>query len=108
MISASFFWRNDQPDGLGFTLNAASGWSSSDLDAAFNSDIVDDYFRSSDELVGDDIVKEYFCQLEMIAARKPHISTADAIIAALNIMWLCSRGHLVADEFNGPMFVQDL
>ncbi len=108
--SASFFWRNDQPDGLGFTLNARAGWTPEALTAAFSGPAVAEYFRESDKQLGTDIVNEYLSQLRAIAkGRKGGMSTtADVVIAALNIMWLAERGFIPNNEFNGPMFVHML
>ena len=107
MRSASFFWRNDQPDGLGVTFGPA-GFSPEELTTLFAGDVVKKYFRDSDAHLGTSIVSDYLNQLAGIAveARKGPLPMHLALMAALNIIWLAERGFIPNDEFNGPMFVQ--
>jgi len=107
IISASFFWRNNHPDGLGVTFGP-EGFSAEELTVMFTGDTVKQYFRDSDERLGTDIVRDYLHQLEGIAAeaRVSPLPMAKALIAALNIMWLAERGFIANDDFNGPLFVQ--
>ena len=101
--SASFFWKNDQPGGLGFTLGPPS-FSPEQLEAMFTGDVVKQYIADSDAALGSHVVKDYLDQLNVIA-RKPFKTSADIITAALNITWLCERGFIPNDEFNGPQFI---
>lgn len=107
IISASFFWRNDQPDGLGVTFGP-EGLSPEELHTLFAGETVRQYFRDSDAALGSSIVEDYLNQLAGIAseARNAPLPMHLALMAALNIMWLAERGFLANDEFNGPMFVQ--
>jgi hypothetical protein len=107
IISASFFWRNDQPDGLGVTFGPPA-FTSEELTDMFRGDVVRDYIRASDKALGTDIVRLYLIQLEDIArqAKQAPLPLHAAILAALNIMYLAERGFIPNDEFNGPMFVQ--
>lgn len=108
IIAASFFWRNDQPDGLGFKLDSSVGWTPEDIEATFTGSTVAEYFRASDELIDEGVVQTYLEQLQAIAleAKAGPLPLTKAILAALNIMYLAERGHLPRDDFNGPMFVQ--
>lgn len=103
---ASFFWKNDQPGGLGFTLGPPS-FSPEELQGMFAGDVVKQYFADSDKHLGTFIVQAYLEQLASIAiaAKKGPISMQLTILAALNIMWLAERGFIPNDEFNGPQFV---
>ena len=107
IVSASFFWRNDQPDGLGVTFGP-DGFSPEELGVLFAGDTVRQYFRDSDAALGSSVVDDYLNQLRGIAveARKAPLPMHLALMAALNIMWLAERGFIANDEFNGPMFVQ--
>lgn len=108
ILSASFFWRNDKPDGLGFTLGPP-GFSPEELTDMFAGAVVRDYFRESDRALGTHIVEHYLAQLTEIAAgskRRP-APLHEVILAALNIMWLTERGFMPSDEFNGPYFVYE-
>ena len=107
IISASFFWRNDQPDGLGVTFGP-EGFSPEELASLFRGETVRQYFRDSDAHLGTRIVEDYLRQLASIAqaARRGPLPMHLALMAALNIMWLAERGFIPNDEFNGPMFVQ--
>ena len=107
LVQASFFWRNDHPDGLGVTFKAPE-FTSTDLEVLFRGDTVKQYFIDSDKHLGTRIVDDYLAQLRGIAeeAKRRPLPIAKALIAALNIMWLAERGFIPNDEFNGPMFVQ--
>lgn len=106
IICASFYWKNDQVGGLGFTLNPETGWSTNILTATFDGPTVTEYFAASDAHIDDGIVADYLSQLEAIAkVKQSGIPLSDVLIAALNIMWLARRGHISNDDFNGPLFV---
>lgn len=103
VIQASFFWKNDQPGGLGFTLGPP-GFSSDELTGMFSGEVAKYYMRESDKALGTNIVAEYLAQLQHIAAiASPTID--QVVLAALNILWLSSRGFIPNDEFNGPQFL---
>ena len=107
IISASFFWRNDQPEGLGVSFGPKA-FSPEELTILFAGDTVKQYMRDSDAHLGAQIVDDYVNQLRGIAeqARKAPLPMHLALMAALNIMWLTERGFIANDEFNGPIFVQ--
>ena len=63
LVQASFFWKNDQPGGLGFTFGPPSFFPE-ELQQMFASDIVKQYFIDSDMALGTDIVQAYLSQLE--------------------------------------------
>ena len=107
LISASFFWRNDEQGGLGVTFGPPS-FSPSELETLFAGDVVKQYFLDSDRHLGSRIVDDYLNQLAGIAAeaRRGPLPIAKALIAAYNIMWLAERGFIPNDTYNGPMFVQ--
>jgi hypothetical protein len=107
IISASFFWRNDQPDGLGLTFGP-EGFSSEELTNMFAGETVRMYMRDSDANLGTKLVETYLAQLGAFAAeskRRP-LPMHKALLAAFNITWLAERGFIPNDEFNGPMFVK--
>lgn len=106
LVSASFFWRNDEPIGLGVTFSEATGFSPAELDAMFKGSTVAEYFRASDEQLGTQVVECYLDQLRAIAAeaRRGPLPVQQALLAALNIMWLTERGFMPNNDHNGPMF----
>ena len=105
--SASFFWRNDKPDGLGITFGP-DGFSPEELTEMFTGRYAREYISASDANLGSAIVATYLDQLKAIAvqARLKPLPMQTALIAALNIMYLSERGFIPNDEFNGPVFVQ--
>lgn len=111
IISASFFWQNDKPNGLGITFGPP-GFDPDELTAMFDGPEVKKYFRDSDFAMGDgQLVKEYLAQLESLAKRKQageQLTINQAILAALNIMWLSSRGFIPNDNFNGIQFTKEV
>ena len=107
MYQASFFWKNDQPGGFGFTLGAPN-FSEAELKLIFEGEVAKKYMRDSDEALGTGIVYIMMAQLEAIGKARALgdvILQKQVILAALNIMWLSSRGFIPNDEFNGPQFV---
>ena len=107
IISASFFFRNDQPDGLGVSFRPPD-FTPEELTILFAGDTVKQYFIDSDKALGSSIVDDYLHQLSGIAveARRGPLSMSKALMAALNIYWLAERGFIPNDEWNGPLFVQ--
>ena len=103
IIQASFFWKNDQPDGLGFTLGPSS-FSPDELTEMFTGDQIAKYMADSDKALGTGVVKTYFAQLEAIVPRKATATLPEVVLSALNIMWLVERGFIPNDEFNGYQF----
>lgn len=106
ILQASFFWKNDQPGGLGFTLGPPA-FTPEELTEMFTGDTVKQYMRDSDAHLGTGLVDAYLAQLGAIAAggKLAPIPMQHVILAALNIMWLAERGFIPNDEFNGPSFV---
>lgn len=111
IIQASFFWQNDKPGGIGFTLGPP-GFTPEELTHVFQtSEAVKDYFRNSDNSLGSHIVREMLDQLKSIgqvAAENGNLPTPLIFLAAFNILWLSSRGFIPNDEFNGVQFVHDV
>lgn len=103
IYQASFFWKNDQPGGLGFSLGPPS-FSPDELTEMFTGELIKKYMADSDEALGTNIVTTYLAQLEGIAAVKHDTSLQQAVLAALNIMWLSERGFIPNNEFNGYQF----
>ena len=105
LYSVSLYWRNNEPTGLGVTFGPPS-FSPSDLETLFKGEVLQQYIRDSDAHLGTRIVDDYFRQLSAIAAeaRKRPLPMSQALIAAFNIIWLCERGFIPNDEFNGPMY----
>ena len=111
IFQASFFWQNDKPQGLGFTFGP-SGFTPEELTELFETGpVVKQYMRDSDNALGSNIVGDYLAQLQSIAQAKQQgqaITLQEALLAALNILWLSSRGFIPNDEFNGVQFVHDV
>lgn len=107
IIQASFFWKNDRPGGLGFTLGPP-GFSSEELTEMFTGETIKQYMRDSDGALGTHLVETYLAQLGAIAAasKMAPMPMQHVILAAYNIMWLAERGFIPNDEFNGPQFAQ--
>lgn len=108
MISASFFWQNDKPVGLGFTF-AYPSFTESELQAMFASGIVKQYMLASDLALGTGLVNTYLAQLQAIAQDKlsgQQVPFQKVVLACFNIMWLTDRGFIPNDRFNGYQFVK--
>lgn len=106
IITATFFWRNDRPGGIGLTFGPPS-FSPKQLEDMFASDILRNYLRDSDNALGTNVVNDYLAQLKSIGMQKAtgeEISLQHGILAALNIIWLAERGFIPNDEFNGYQF----
>jgi hypothetical protein len=107
IIQASFFYKNDQPGGIGITFGPPT-FSGSDLERMFNGDVSKKFAHESDLALGSNIVGHMINQLDSIGIQKMEsrpITGRMAILAALNIQWLTSRGFIPNDEFNGVQFV---
>ena len=107
IIQATFFWRNDQPSGIGLTFGPPS-FTPKQLDEMFASDTLKNYLRDSDKALGTNVVSDYLAQLKSIGMQKAtgeEISLKHGILAALNIIWLAERGFIPNDEFNGYQFI---
>lgn len=107
IIQASFFWNNDQPGGIGITFGSPT-FTSSELQTMFHGPVAKKYMRDSDDALGSNIVNDMLGQLTAIGEAKMRGSpptSRQAILAALNIMWLSSRGFISDDEFNGTQFL---
>ena len=108
IISASFFWKNNEPGGLGFTFGPPL-FNPTELTAMFTGPDAKDYMRNSDQALGTSIVQEYLEQLEVLGRMKQEgkgLSLSQALLAALNIMWLSERGFIPQDEFNGTQYIR--
>jgi hypothetical protein len=107
IIQASFFYKNNIPGGIGITFGPP-GFTSADLEVMFNGEVSKKFMRDSDEHLGSNIVGFMISQLDSIGEAKQRgdpITSRTAVMAALNIMWLSSRGFIPNDEFNGVQFV---
>ena len=108
IVQASFFWQNDKPEGLGFTFGPPS-FTPAEITEMFDGENARQYMRDSDMALGSNLVADYLAQLQAIArVAKPKITMEQAILAALNIMWLSNRGFIPNDEFNGVQLVKEL
>lgn len=108
IISASFFWKNNEPGGLGFTFGPPL-FSPTEVTSMFTGPDVKQYMLDSDKALGTSIVQEYLEQLEALGRMKQQgktLSLQQALLAALNIMWLSERGFIPNDEFNGTQYVR--
>ena len=107
---ASFFWRNDRPDGIGFTFGPP-GFTAGELSLMFEGDVIKKFIRDSDAALGSNIVHDMLMQLAVMGQAKMRnhpIAQRQALLAALNITWLSSRGFIPNDEFNGVQFVTEM
>lgn len=107
LVKASFFWRNNEPDGLGVTFMVPA-FTSEQLSAMFEGEELKRYLRNSDLALGTSVVKEYLTQLSTIGLAKAagaELSMSSAVLAALNIIWLTERGFIPNNEFNGYQLV---
>lgn len=106
IVQASFFWRNDAPDGIGLTFRTPE-FTSDELASMFASETVRQYLRNSDANLGSDIVDTYLSQLAALAkeAKRGPLPLPKALVVCLNILWLSSRGLIPQDEFNGTQFI---
>ena len=110
MRQASFFWKNNEPGGIGITFGPPS-FTPAELQIMFEGDLVKRFMRDSDGALGTDIVHKMLGQLNPIGQAHRHgdvIRPKLLLLAALNIIWLSSRGFIPNDEFNGPQFVSIL
>ncbi len=107
LLQASFFWRNDQPNGIGLSFGPPD-FTPEQLQEMFVGDVVKAYLRDSDAALGTKVVNDYLDQLQSIGMQKAtgeEISMKHGILAALNIIWLTERGFIPNDEYNGYQFV---
>lgn len=109
-LQASFFWQNDRPGGIGITFGPPT-FQPHELEMMFEGAISKKFIQDSDAALGSNIVNTMLLQLSAISARKGRnepITSRLAILAALNIMWLSSRGFIPQDEFNGVQLINHL
>lgn len=106
IIQASFFWRNDTPDGIGLTFRTPE-FTSDELASMFAGETSRQYMRDSDANLGTALVETYLAQLGALAqeAKRGPLPLPKALIVCLNILWLSSRGLIPQDEFNGTQFI---
>lgn len=109
-IQVSFFWKNNEPGGLGFTFGPPS-FTPQEIEAMFFGEVAKQYQRDSDAALGSEGVKTYLAQLAGIAERKnqeKEVTLQQAVLAAYNIQWLAARGLIPNDEFNGVQRITQL
>ena len=107
ILQASFFWQNDKPGGIGVSFGPP-GFTPTELQMMFDGPVSKQFMRDSDGAFGSNIVGEMFRQLTAVGEMKMRsepISPRLAVLVALNIQWLSSRGFIPNDEFNGVQFV---
>lgn len=110
IIQASFFWKNDQPGGIGISFGPPT-FSPAELQEIFAGQVVKDYLLSSDKALGTNIVQDYLDQLAalgQIHQRGESTTLEQGILAALNIIWLADRGFIPNDEFNGYRIIRSM
>lgn len=74
----------------------------------FFGEVAQEYMRNSDAAMGSGIIKEYMNQLAAIGqmrTKNQSISIQNAVLAALNIKWLLTRGLMPNDDFNGIQYI---
>lgn len=100
LISIAAFWKNDRPEGIGFTITDDAG----DLDAILK-DLQESWTLMWNEAQALDdlprLVTDMRDQLRGIGQRRGHLTVKDMLLAIGNIWLLESRGHMVTDEYNG-------
>lgn len=107
IIQASFFWKNDQPGGIGLTFGLPD-FTPNQLEEMFVGESLKTYLRNSDKELGTNVVSDYLAQLQSIGEKKAkggELTITQGILAALNIMWLVERGFIPNDEFNGYQLI---
>lgn len=110
MHQASFFWKNNQPGGIAITFGPPS-FTPAELQIMFEGEVVKRFMHDSDATLGTNIVHTMLGQLTAIGHAHrlgDVIQPKLLLLAALNIIWLSSRGFIPNDEFNGPHFVSIL
>ena len=108
LTQASFFWKNNEPGGIGFSFNIRNGFSPEMLSETFFGPTWKNYARSTAESLGTGNVNDYFQQLNALSQARTQnkpIPVEQAVIGALNIYWLTSWGFLPNNEFNGYQFM---
>lgn len=109
IIQASFFWKNDQPGGIGLSFGPPHT-SPQMLKDLFDGPVLKKYLRDSDDALGTNIVNTQLAQLSAIAI-KVHIGMQptfqEAVLVAFNIAWLSQRGFIPNDEFNGAQYITE-
>lgn len=109
-IQVSFFWKNNEPGGLGFTFGPLL-FTPQEIEDMFFGEVAKQYQRDSDAALGSEVVKTYLAQLAGIGAlvQKGESPTLQqAVLAAYNIQWLVARGFIPNDEFNGVQRITQL
>lgn len=107
MIQASFFWKNNEPGGIGITFGPPS-FTTAELQMMFTGPVAKKFMADSDNAMGSSIVGDMMSHLAGIGQMKQRsepISSRMLILAALNILWLSKRGFIANDEFNGVQFI---
>lgn len=110
ILQASFFWQSNLPEGMSLTFGAPI-FAPTLLEAVFEGTAVKTYMRESDLALGTGVVRDYLAQLAAVRRENRNgaqISVNEAILVALNIMWLSSRGFIPSDEYNGVQFISHL
>lgn len=107
---ATFLWEADKPHGLAFTFTPP-GFPAADLTEVFQGQARKEFIKHSDQSLGRGVVTNYYSQVRGMADAKNQgikLPTSDAVIVALNIIWLVRWGFMVNDKFNGYQFVEEV
>lgn len=110
IVQISFFWKNNEPGGLGFSFCAPS-FSPEDIQEMFYGEIAQQYMRDSDNALGSMIVESYLAQLKALGQAKmqgKEPTLRQAILAGLNILWLTQRGFMPNDEYNSMQTIRSV
>ena len=95
--TVAFFWRNDQPDGIGAKVGGFEGLEKSLLGVCTN--YIKMYEAEPDKTV---LVRDLLAQLAEFGADKKKFNTPRQIIIAFGNVWLLETiGAIRPDEFNG-------
>jgi hypothetical protein len=106
LLAISAFWKNDQPDGIGITVDESFG----DLDdLLFILQVSYNAMWAECQENGSlpDLINDLRAQLVEIGLRKPiaddDLDTVCIVIG--NIRCLENHGHMISDEYNGLQLV---
>jgi hypothetical protein len=101
LVQVSAFWKNDQPNGIGITIDESFG-NLDDLltilQASYNAMYEECRLQGSLP----DLINDLRSQLTEIGLNKPIEDSLDTVCIIIGNIWtLESRGLMVTDEFNG-------
>lgn len=110
ITQATFLYKTDKPGGFGFVLGPKA-FTPEQLTHMFEGPHVEQFMKDSNSCLKQSpgVIRDYYNQLEGMANQ---VNSGDppsidqAVLAALNIMWLTKWGFMVNDQFNGVQFTR--